>query len=290
MTRMLQALRQIEARTSSAPRSSEAAWSAGSHATSWAETVETPPTGDAMGSAQQLWEQVEAALAAEATVTADLPPAPAAAPDTAVADPSLPLPPSALPLPQADPYSRLADAVLADLAPVDAAVLMFTGVEEDGKGAVVARLAAALAPRVAGGVLAVDGNFAGAELAAHLGAESSGGLPEVLAGTASWHDVVRPTVMRGLSVLPGGILAGGQSAGFEPSALGPLLAEFREHYHLVLIEAASLRHAEAAPLAAWCDGAYLVVRLGWTTQRAIREAAAAIQQCQGRLRGCIAVD
>ena len=255
MTRMLQALRQIEARTSSAPRSSEAAWSAGGPATSWPETVASPPSmGDAMGSAQQLWEQVEAALAAEATVTADLPPTPAIAPDAAVADPSLPLPPSALPLSQAaDPYSRLADAILADLSPVDAAVLMFTGVEEDGKGAVVARLAAALAPRVAGGVLAVDGNFAAAELAAHLSAESSGGLPEVLAGTASWHDVVRPTVMHGLSVLPGGILAGGRSAGFEPSALGPLLAEFREHYHLVLIEAASLRHPEAAPLAAWCD-------------------------------------
>jgi Mrp family chromosome partitioning ATPase len=305
MSRMLEALRQIESRTSLAPRPSETAWPAGSQATSWAEPVEaaplegftpSPPTalraptegwsGEKGGIAdQQLWQQVEAALAAEKTSdSAGLPVA------TATADPSLPLPPSGtirrmvLRPAEADPYSRLADALLAELSTADAAALMFTSVEDDGKTAVVARLAAALAPRVAGGVLAVDGNFRAAELAAHLGAEPAGGLPEVLAGTASWRDVVRPTVLRGLSVL-----AGGPSAGFEPAALGRLLAEFRQQYHLVLIETASLRHPEAAPLAAWCDGAYLVVRLGRTARRAIGEAAAAIQQCQGRLRGCIAV-
>jgi Mrp family chromosome partitioning ATPase len=71
--------------------------------------------------------------------------------------------------------------------------------------------------------------------------------------------------------------------------LAPLLGELREHYRLVLIEAASLRHAETAPLAAACDGAYLVVRPGWDTRRGLGQAAAAIRQCQGRLLGCIAV-
>ena len=125
-------------------------------------------------------------------------------------------------------------------------------------------------PRGRRRVLAIDGNLRAAELAARLGVQSSRRPGGVLAGTASWNDAVRPTVMRGLSVLPGGIVAGRQSAGFEPSALGPLLAEFRKHYRLVLVEAASLLYAETAPLAAWCDGAYLVVRLGWTTRRADR--------------------
>ncbi len=105
--------------------------------------------------------------------------------------------------------------------------------------------------------------------------------------------------MRGLSVLPGRAADGGNgensgnggnTAGHDPAALGTLVAELRNHYRLVLVDAASLRYPEAAPLAAWCDGAYLVVRLGSTPRRAVGEAAAAIQQCQGRLRGCIAVD
>ena len=50
--------------------------------------------------------------------------------------------------------------------------------------------------------------------------------------------------------------------------MGTLLAELRNHYRLVLVDAASLRYAETAPLAACCDATYLVVRLGSTARRA----------------------
>ena len=122
---------------------------------------------------------------------------------------------------------------------------MFTSADDDeGKTDVLARLAAALAQRVQGNVLAIDGNSRAPQLAARLGVQSTAGLPEVLAGTASWHDVVRPTAMRGLSVLPGGNGDNGDNgdntAGLDPAALGTLVAELRNHYRLVLVDAASL--------------------------------------------------
>ena len=58
----------------------------------------------------------------------------------------------------------------------------------------------------------------------------------------------------------------------------------------MLIDAPSLCYPEVAPLGAWCDAVYLVVRLGSTMRRALGEAAAVIEQCQGRLRGCVVVD
>ena len=72
--------------------------------------------------------------------------------------------------------------------------------------------------------------------------------------------------------------------------MGPLLAEFRQHYGLVLIESASLRLPRGR-----AAGGLLRRRLpggaaGLDHAAGIREAAAAIEQCQGRLRGCIAVD
>ena len=57
----------------------------------------------------------------------------------------------------------------------------------------------------------------------------------------------------------------------------------------MILDAPSLAHAEAAPLARCCDGAYLVVRLGHTARRAVAEAARALRAKGGRLLGCLVV-
>ena len=101
---------------------------------------------------------------------------------------------------------------------------------------------------------------------------------------------MRPTVMRRLSVLPAGYFSVGDGGPFETLRWKSLLAELRAHYRFVLIDAPSLLYPEVAPLAAFCDGTYLVVRLGSTSRRALGEVAQCIRQCQGSLRGCVVVD
>ena len=123
MTRMLQALRQIESRTKFRRRGVGGRVAGRQRRHVLAETVESPPPmGDAMGSSQQLWQQVEAALAAE---SADALP---------ICRPPLPLPagyggsrpvpppsPSAGPHRPTDPYGGWRMPVLAEFSPVDAA-------------------------------------------------------------------------------------------------------------------------------------------------------------------------
>jgi len=66
------------------------------------------------------------------------------------------------------------------------------------------------------------------------------------------------------------------------------IEELREGWSLVLLDMASLAHAEVAPLLGHCDGTYLVVRLGYTPRRAVTEAARVIRTVGGRLLGCVA--
>ncbi len=116
------------------------------------------------------------------------------------------------------------------------------------------------------------------------------GLPDVLEGTLPWSDAVRPTATPHLALLPGGHRPAAGDCLPLLTPLGWLLRELARHYPLVLLDAPSLAHPEAAPLASHCEGTYLVVRLGQSSPRQIRQSARLIARCKGRLLGCIAVE
>ena len=71
---------------------------------------------------------------------------------------------------------------------------------------------------------------------------------------------------------------------------GHLIEELKTQYQLVLIDAPSLAHAQTAAMISQCDGVYLVIRLGYTTPYDVRGAVRVIEQVGGRLFGSIAVD
>ena len=187
-------------------------------------------------------------------------------------------------------YQEMAGNILAQLVPGRPAVLMFTSPGDGhGKTTILVRLAPALAQRVQGEVLLVDANVRHPDLAAQFGLEATCGLSDVLRGTTTWSDAVRPTAVPRLSLLPGGRVEAGESTAIERSDPGPLFGELSRRYALILVDAASLAHPEAASIVRCSDSVYLVTRLGQSTARLVREAAQAIQGCRGRLAGCIAV-
>jgi Mrp family chromosome partitioning ATPase len=55
------------------------------------------------------------------------------------------------------------------------------------------------------------------------------------------------------------------------------------------LDAVSLRHAEAWPMLTRCDGAYLVVSIGQTKRRTLRQAASAFRARGVPLLGCVAM-
>lgn len=150
----------------------------------------------------------------------------------------------------------------------------------DGKTSLVVALAPELARRTPGGVLVVDADYCGSGLTTRL-AWAGSGMP---AGSA----FVWPTSVAGLSVLP--MPPRPQSRGVDPRWHNPAwIAELRERWPLVLVECASLEHAETALILKHCDGVCVVVRLGHTARRAVVEAGRAIRAGGGRLLGCVAV-
>jgi Mrp family chromosome partitioning ATPase len=216
--------------------------------------------------AEATLDQLEAAVA----LAADAPPAP---------------PPLRQP---GTPYHELARSILAQLAPRRPAVLMFTS-PADGAGTTltVVRLAAVMAEQEIGEVLAVDANFRRPGLAAHFNVQPARNLNDVLTGSVRWQDAVRPTAVPRLSVLPG---AQPSASAAEDYDVGGLLRELVRHYALVLVDGASLAWPETGSIAACCEGTYLVTRLGQTNRRTLRRAARVIEQCRGRLRGCVVIE
>lgn len=171
---------------------------------------------------------------------------------------------------------RLAEAICRQLTPNRPAVLALTSPGDgDGKTQVLSVLAPELARRMPWGVLVVDADFRKADLTGLLTLAASrapGGSPLVYA-----------TDHAGLSVLP-------MPPGFEWQYFDAAwVDQVRETWPLVILDMASLEHAETVSLLGHCDGVCLVVRLGHTSRRAVAEAGRVVSACGGKLMGSVVV-
>ena len=189
----------------------------------------------------------------------------------------------------ADPaYLQLAKNIVGQFPKQREAAILFTSPGNgEGKTSTVVGLSAALASEEPGGVLAVDGNFQCPRLAGLVGIEANYGLGEVLSGQANWREMIQSARGDSLSVLPG-------SAGFSADVctvntanLADLLSELRREFRFVLFDAASLRYPEVAEMTRYFDGTYLVIELNRTSRGEARQAVRIIDNCEGRLLGCV---
>jgi Mrp family chromosome partitioning ATPase len=173
--------------------------------------------------------------------------------------------------------AETAEAILSQLPLRRTTVVAITSPGDgDGKTSLMVSLAPQLAKRAAGGVLAVDANFNHPSLTSRLSMATE--------ATAHGQPLIYPTNLKRLSVLPAPPQS--QSLVFSDS----WIEDLRDGWSLVLLDMASLAHAEVTPLANCCDGVCLVVRLGHTSQRAVRESARTIHASGGRLLGCVVVE
>ncbi len=144
----------------------------------------------------------------------------------------------------------------------------------DGKTTLVEILAPELAKRTPGGTLAVDADFRKSDLTSRLG---------IAARNHGESSLIYPTDVIGLNVLPMSPQRQGRGgdAGW--------IEAMRERWPLTILDMASLEYAETAPLLRHCDGVCLVVRLGYTPRRAVKQAARLISVYGGRFLGCVVV-
>ncbi|MBN2580786.1 MAG: CpsD/CapB family tyrosine-protein kinase [Pirellulales bacterium] len=206
-----------------------------------------------------------------------------------------PLPPQPSPAeksPQGEVFSEIARSLCGQLPTGQATALFFTSPQDgEGKTETLWGLVHALAAQGTGRTLVVDANFRRPTFSRRWAQVRRGhGLGEVLWAMADWDEAVQSGIVRGVDLLPNFGLPRNLDRSAEPLGFDDLLQAVRKEYSLVLIDAASLAHAETAVLAATCEGVYLVVRFGYTTRPAVRTAVDALTRSGSRLWGCIGVE
>jgi Mrp family chromosome partitioning ATPase len=225
--------------------------------------------------------------------------------------------------------SELAESLRRQLPTDRPAVVAFTSPGDgDGKSALLLSLAPELARRSPGGLLVADGDFHCAELTGRLSiscpqtgepspliyATNFPGLSVLPIPTAIQVEVGQgeksPNPRGGengtlpfgprLRHSPAGTLAeerpGAGRRAMRAAKCPPTVRinpqwidQWRENWPLVLLNAASLRHADVWPMLERCDGAYLVVCIGHTRRRALCQAASTFRARGVPLLGCVAM-
>jgi protein-tyrosine kinase len=185
-------------------------------------------------------------------------------------------------------YLELATTVTGQLSKNPEAAILFTSpLGGEGKTSTVMGLAEVLAGQDSGEVLAVDANPGLGGLTDQLEIEPKLGLVDVLSGEATWPEVIRATKTGNLSVLPGRVVSPGDVNPMDDTKLADLLSELRREFRLVIFDGASVCCPGVARMSRHFDAVYLVIELHRTSRSEARQAVRIIDDFDGRLLGCV---
>ncbi len=166
-------------------------------------------------------------------------------------------------------------------------VAITSAVEAEGKTTTACNLAIALAQsglRVA----LVEGDLRRPQLAESFGLESTVGLTTVLVGRVDLDEAMQETEVPGLDVLASGARPPNPAEIVQTGAMERLVADLRQRYDVVLIDAPPLLPvADAAILSLLADGALLVVRHGRTGHDQVRAAVDRLDTVGAKLFGSV---
>jgi Mrp family chromosome partitioning ATPase len=133
-------------------------------------------------------------------------------------------------------------------------------------------------------VLLVDGDFREPAFAPDSD-QPQPGLTELISGAADCRKLAAATKYSGVYLLAAHWDAETQKL----PDFGRLLAACSKSFPLVIVVAPPLDYPEAIPLAAACEGTYLVVRLGYVSDGAARHLTANLRAAGVRMVGAVAL-
>ena len=157
----------------------------------------------------------------------------------------------------------------------------------EGKTTTVANLAASLAQNGAR-VLAIDADLRRPTLHRHFGLSHTPGLSDAVVGRSKLLEVVRPTTVSGLSVIPCGYIPPNPAELLGSDSLRELLHGLRKKYDWVLVDAPPiLAMADTPVLCPFVDGLVLVVWSESSSRPALRRALDQLERVGGKLTGVV---
>ena len=185
------------------------------------------------------------------------------------------------------PYRELADRLRQDLRLLPGRCLLFAGVGSASHADNVLPHVASLLAEDDAEVLLVDADFARAAMTVGFGALKETGLGDLTDAGSRAEELVLPTRLPNISLLPAGRKALPDNLGVV-DRVAPLLAKLEERYSLVMIDGGAHTGPLLPALARLCDATYLVVRLGATDARAATTALKTFRGTGARVMGCVA--
>ena len=114
------------------------------------------------------------------------------------------------------------------------------------------------------------------------------GLTDILIGGSAAREAIRPNVIKGLDILPGGALPPNPSELLGSEAMHHLLGELRGQYDTIIFDTPpALAVTDATVLGTNADAVILVVPVGETEETAAQRAVESFRRVQGRVAGAV---
>jgi polysaccharide biosynthesis transport protein len=160
--------------------------------------------------------------------------------------------------------------------------------QQDGKTSVSTNCAISLAQLGVGDVLLIDADMRHPNLHEILGVAQAPGLSSFLAGAASAEDVVRPTKIQGLYVMPAGPTPRNPTELLASRRLAEGLAALEGRFaHIVIDTPPMLGLSDTLVLAPRVEGVVLVLRQGRTSRSAAQRAVHMLESLRARVLGVV---
>jgi len=173
---------------------------------------------------------------------------------------------------------RSALLFLGDDAPKPRVLLLTSSIPNDGKSLTTANLAVTMA-NSGSRVLLVDADLRKGVLHQRFGVPNHAGLSEALAGVHLWNQLVQPTQVPGLFLLPRGAVTHASGELFLQPGTRPFLQAAASQYDYVILDTPPVMAADdVSSLAPLVDGVLFVIRAQHTSARIARAALEVLYQ------------
>lgn len=166
------------------------------------------------------------------------------------------------------------------------AVVFSSSRKGEGKSITSANMAACLAELPGARVCLLDADFRRPAQHALFGLANQPGLSELLLDQAALSQVLRPTAVPGLDLLPAGDEPRNPAELLGSERLANLLAELKRRYSWILVDTPPVNpFTDACVLAPRTNGAVVVVRMEETPRDLVQRSMQSIQRAGGKVLG-----
>ncbi|ASS74408.1 hypothetical protein CIG75_05015 [Tumebacillus algifaecis] len=185
-------------------------------------------------------------------------------------------------------YLHLYRNLLPVLTMEDVRTIVVTSThEQEGKSTILTHLGILMAQN-GHGVLMIDANAEHPTLHGIMPGEGEEGLCDLLLGTVTADQAIRPSVIAGLDVLPLGKASLGALRKFAEGGLDHMLPDLRERYDIILIDSGAISSSLLPnTLAKSADGVLFVFRSGKVAREEGAVAVAGLRQSDAKILGAV---